>query len=326
MTKDKYEMQSVDLGLSNPGFDSSEVKQTVSSTSVNGVKVAASPQKTLDDDVEGGNGHDRQQWSNQTEFLLSCIAMSVGLGNVWRFPFTAYENGGGAFLIPYLIVLFIVGKPLYYMEMSLGQFSSKGSVKIWEVVPALKGIGYGQLLSTTCVMTYYCSLMGLTIFYFAASFQSQLPWTKCMPEWDNCFDSVQDIAIPTPNASVAEKYITENSSVTAVVPVNMSGLRSSSELYFQKYVLNEADDGIDNGIGLPEWRLLLCLLLAWIFIFLIIVRGVQSSGKAAYFMAIFPYIVLFTLLIRGVTLPGSVEGILFFIRPQWGELLNPKVN
>lgn len=55
---------------------------------------------------------ERPNWSNGLEFLMSCISMSVGLGNVWRFPFTAYENGGGAFLIPYIIVLFIIGKLL----------------------------------------------------------------------------------------------------------------------------------------------------------------------------------------------------------------------
>lgn len=49
-----------------------------------------------------------------------------GLGNVWRFPFTAYENGGGAFLIPYICVLMLVGRPLYFMELALGQFSSAG--------------------------------------------------------------------------------------------------------------------------------------------------------------------------------------------------------
>lgn len=65
--------------------------------------------------------------------------MSVGLGNIWRFPFTAYENGGGAFLIPYVIVLFIIGKPMYYLEMILGQFSSSGSVKVWELNPLLRG-------------------------------------------------------------------------------------------------------------------------------------------------------------------------------------------
>lgn len=71
---------------------------------------------------------------------MSCIAMSVGLGNIWRFPFTAYENGGGAFLIPYIIILLIVGRPLYYMEMGLGQFSSRGNVKMFNSLsPALKG-------------------------------------------------------------------------------------------------------------------------------------------------------------------------------------------
>ena len=81
----------------------------------------------------------RDQWSHSIEFLFSCISMSVGLGNVWRFPFTAYENGGGAFLIPYLLTLIFVGKPLYYMELAMGQFSSYGCVRVWEVVPAFRG-------------------------------------------------------------------------------------------------------------------------------------------------------------------------------------------
>ena len=83
---------------------------------------------------------ERQQWSNPIEFLLSCIAMSVGLGNVWRFPFTAYENGGGAFLIPYLLVLILIGRPLYFLELSMGQFSNKSSVKVWDMVPFFRGI------------------------------------------------------------------------------------------------------------------------------------------------------------------------------------------
>ena len=59
---------------------------------------------------------------------------------MWRFPYTAYKNGGGAFLIPYIIVLLFLGKPLYFLEMAMGQFSSYGSVKVWEIVPILKGI------------------------------------------------------------------------------------------------------------------------------------------------------------------------------------------
>lgn len=70
---------------------------------------------------------------------MACIATSVGLGNVWRFPFTAYENGGGAFLIPYIIVLILVGKPFYLLEALMGQFTSESCGKSWYMAPAMKG-------------------------------------------------------------------------------------------------------------------------------------------------------------------------------------------
>ncbi|KAK8739563.1 hypothetical protein OTU49_003401 [Cherax quadricarinatus] len=245
---------------------------------------------------------EREQWSHPIEFLLSCIAMSVGLGNVWRFPMTAYENGGGAFLIPYLIVLTFIGRPLYFMELALGQFSSYGSVKVWKVVPAVKGVGYGQMIATWSVVTYYCSIMGLTVFYFVMSFNKVLPWSVCdYSSWadDNCVDA-------------SSNFTFNNKS------------RSSSEQYFYNYVLKMADN-IDDGIGVPDWRLSLCLLFSWAVLFFTLAKGVQSSGKVAYFTALFPYVVLFTLLGRGVTLPGAEDGILYFIIPQWEKLLDPNL-
>lgn len=98
---------------------------------------SAEPPSPLPDAEQGGVK--REGWNNDIEFLMSCIALSVGLGNVWRFPFIALENGGGAFLIPYLIVLILVGKPVYYLEMLLGQFSSRGSVKVYDFVPIMRG-------------------------------------------------------------------------------------------------------------------------------------------------------------------------------------------
>jgi len=89
-------------------------------------------------------------------------------------------------------------------------------------------------------------------------------------------------------------------------------------------VLNKAEN-IDNGIGTPDWRLSLCLLLCWIIIFVVLVKGVASSGKVAYFTALFPYVVLITLLIRGCTLPGAGEGILFFITPDFNAILSADV-
>lgn len=100
------------------------------------------------------------------------------------------SNGGGAFVFPYIVVLLLVGKPLYYMELLLGQFSSKGCIKVYDFAPAMRGIGVGQVISTCFVTTYYASLMALTIRYFIASFNDPLPWSQCKAEWNvSCIDS-----------------------------------------------------------------------------------------------------------------------------------------
>lgn len=85
-------------------------------------------------------------------------------------------------------------------------------------------------------------------------------------------------------------------------------------------------EGFKNGLGYPDWQLTLCLLTSWVLIFVVQAWGVKSSGKAAYFTALFPYIVLFTILIRGATLPGALKGVLFFITPRWEKLLDPGVS
>ncbi|XP_014476330.1 PREDICTED: sodium-dependent nutrient amino acid transporter 1-like isoform X2 [Dinoponera quadriceps] len=230
---------------------------------------------------------------------MSCVAFSVGLGNVWRFPYTAYQNGGGAFIIPYIVVLIIIGKPFYYMEMILGQFTSRSCVQIWSVSPAFQGIGYGVTVSVFSVITYYCALMALTLFYMVASFQSVLPWAYCWHEWEGCFDSSTGSG------------------------ASGNGSISSAEFYFRNFVLNER--GIEDGLGLPSWKLVLALLVSWVFVYVVICKGVKSTGKAAYFLALFPYVVMISLLIRAVTLEGAGEGIKFLFEPQWHKILDPEV-
>ncbi|XP_076757146.1 sodium-dependent nutrient amino acid transporter 1 isoform X1 [Xylocopa sonorina] len=258
-----------------------------------------------------GNDSSKEAWGGKLEFLMACIATSVGLGNVWRFPFTAYENGGGAFLIPYIIVLIFVGKPFYYFEALLGQFTNKSCAKTWAMVPAMKGLGYGQAFAALCVVSYYCSLMSLTLYYLVGSFQSELPWSFCREEWqDQCVDA-------------ASKDNDTNKITGSDVNYNVT-LRSSAELYFRKIVLNEYDS-IEDGIGLPSWQLTICLFLSWATNFAVLYRGIQSTGKAVYFLALFPYVIMFALLIRAVTLEGAIDGILFLITPDWEKLWQPNV-
>ncbi|XP_064101321.1 sodium-dependent nutrient amino acid transporter 1-like isoform X1 [Macrobrachium nipponense] len=269
---------------------------------ISGAKVLGQPSPV--GEVQEDAYPKRAQWTNQREFLLSCIAMSVGVGNIWRFPFIAYDNGGGAFLIPYILVLMFIGKPLYYMEFVLGQFASCGPVKIWEICPAFRGVGYGQAIAAWTVLTFYVSLMGLCAYYFFASFSSVLPWATCGP-WASagCFDT----------------------NMTGNLTSNSSTRVSAAEEYFKKVVLKVDPQGFDNGLGSPDMHLALCLLLSWIFVFLSQVKGVKSTGKAAYFTAIFPYVVLLIMLIRGLTLPGAFKGVLYFITPRWKKLLDPGV-
>ncbi|ALC40460.1 CG1698 [Drosophila busckii] len=267
-------------------------------------KVALEPLDVESADAAQGKRSDG--WNNDMEFLMSCIALSVGLGNVWRFPFIALENGGGAFLIPYLIVLILVGKPVYYMEMLLGQFSSRGSVKIYDMVPIMRGIGYGQVLATGIVTTYYATLMALTLRYLVESFYPTLPWSYCREAWgDSCLDS----APQTQFQSLA----------------NGSAVRTTSaEFYFTHVILREKAS-IDDGIGYPSWSLAVALAVAWITIASIMFKGVKSSGKASYFLALFPYVVMLILLVRALTLPGALDGVLYFLKPQWHKLLEPQV-
>ena len=99
------------------------------------------------------------------------------------------------------------------MEMALGQFTSRSSVHIWQSVPLLKGIGIGQMLGTISVVTYYVSLIALSLVYLVSSFASELPWANCRDTWEEqCVDS-----------SDKQPVIINNGS-------NFS--MSSSELYF----------------------------------------------------------------------------------------------
>ncbi|XP_030370820.1 sodium-dependent nutrient amino acid transporter 1 isoform X1 [Scaptodrosophila lebanonensis] len=241
-----------------------------------------------------------EKWGSGLEFLFSCISLSVGLGNIWRFPYIAFQNGGGTFVIPYFIALLVIGRPVYYLEIVVGQFSGRGVLRAFDMAPVLKGVAAGQVLATTASITYYSSIMALTLRFLFASFSAVLPWSYCHDNWGaDCYES---------NAS----------------NVSNSSLMSPAQLYFEREILHELPN-IDSGLGMPNWQLVACLAFSWLVIGGVLVRGIKSSGKAAYFLGIFPYVVLVVLLLRAVTLPGAINGIIYFFKPQWRELLNPLV-
>ncbi|VDO60927.1 unnamed protein product [Haemonchus placei] len=88
----------------------------------------------------------RGAWGSQLQFILTCISFSVGLGNLWRFPSTAYENGGVVFVIPYVICSALVGLPCLYLEFLIGQLTQSGPSKAFRYfMPALQGEKHSEL-------------------------------------------------------------------------------------------------------------------------------------------------------------------------------------
>ncbi|XP_047273543.1 sodium-dependent proline transporter isoform X4 [Homo sapiens] len=288
----------------------------------------------------------RGNWTGKLDFLLSCIGYCVGLGNVWRFPYRAYTNGGGAFLVPYFLMLAICGIPLFFLELSLGQFSSLGPLAVWKISPLFKGAGAAMLLIVGLVAIYYNMIIAYVLFYLFASLTSDLPWEHCGNWWNTelCLEhrvsKDGNGALPlnlTCTVSPSEEYWSQTH--TEAEEEGRRG-RVVSNSYPQVIFLPQppkAEEGVSRyvlhiqgsqGIGSPgeiRWNLCLCLLLAWVIVFLCILKGVKSSGKVVYFTATFPYLILLMLLVRGVTLPGAWKGIQFYLTPQFHHLLSSKV-
>ncbi|KAL3061186.1 hypothetical protein OYC64_009397 [Pagothenia borchgrevinki] len=247
---------------------------------------------------------ERGQWSNKIEFVLSVAGEIIGLGNVWRFPYLCYKNGGGAFFIPYLIFLFACGIPVFFLETSLGQFTSEGGVTCWrKICPLFEGVGYATQVIVGLLNIYYIVVLAWALFYLSNSFTWDLPWASCNNTWntDSC------MAFQRGNSSINHH---ENTTSPVIEFWERRVLRISSGIH---------DIGSLNG------DLVICLAVAWVICYFCIWKGVKSTGKVVYFTATFPYAMLVVLLIRGVTLPGASIGISYYLYPDLGRLSDPQV-
>ncbi|XP_078068165.1 sodium- and chloride-dependent neutral and basic amino acid transporter B(0+)-like [Mustelus asterias] len=269
-----------------------------------------------DENVERGN------WSSKTEYLLSMIGYAVGLGNVCRFPYLAYRNGGGAFLIPYTLMLAFTGIPMFFLESSFGQFANLGPVAVWKAVPMLQGVGINMVLVSGFATICYNCIIAYSLYYLFASFQSPLPWADCFSWWgadETCSRTPKD---PLCNLTLGDGYF-EIVNTTWLHGNNETcpngseiylPHQSPSEQYWDKVVLRRSSSMGETGEIV--WYLALCLLLVRLIIGAALLKGIKSSGKVAYFTATFPFVVLTTLLIRGLTLEGAYKGIEFYIGSQ----------
>jgi len=305
-------------------------------------------------------GEERESWSNHCEFFLSSLGLAVGLGNVWRFPYVAFQNGGGSFLVPYLLMLLLVGLPAFFLELSGGQYSRVGANKIWgRMVPALKGLGYGMLLVRFLVNIYYVVILAWCLIYLWAGFTSKLPWGECgnkdkntigcysVDIANNCKDNWNRTDLTYYNGLCMNyttfctnfelEYNTQNNTESCINTTSQQSTNfedlyirySPAEDYYYRVALGLIKDYDGNkhtweDYGSLKWELVLCLFLSWLLVGLSLIGGIQKFGKVAYVITLSPYFVLTALLAYSAQRPGAAEGIEEFFKPDWNKLIeNP---
>ena len=101
------------------------------------------------------NKNEQQKWDSSLAFLMAMIGAAVGLGNIWRFSYVLYSNGGGAFFIPYFTAILIMGIPFLILEYGIGFSFKKSFARILEhIKPKLEIIGWILALRVFMVCCY----------------------------------------------------------------------------------------------------------------------------------------------------------------------------
>ncbi|MDX8044735.1 sodium-dependent transporter [Gracilibacillus sp. S3-1-1] len=216
----------------------------------------------------------RSQWGTRLGFLLAAVGSAIGLGNIWRFPATAFENGGGAFFIPYLFALLTAGIPLLIMEYTIGhKYRSSSPRSFSKISKGMEWIGWWQVLISFVISTYYPIIIAWAMMY--AYFSLGTKWGD------------------DPTA------------------------------FFTGDFLNLADPGTFGSI-VPN--VMIPLLVVWVLVLFILGRGVKKGIEIANRIFIPTlFIVFLIIVIRAVTLPGAMEGLDAFFKPDWNKIADGSV-
>jgi len=216
----------------------------------------------------------REQWDNRTAFVLAAIGSAIGLGNIWRFPYICYQNGGGAFLVAMLVALFTAGIPLLILEFSLGhKFQGSAPHAFFKVNKRLTWFGWMAALIGFGIVSYYAIIMSWAFNFTIASFTEA---------WG-----------------------------------------SDPAGFFNDTLLGVTEGPLTLGSFKP--MIFVGLVVCWIWIVLSTWKGAKTVSKVVYFTVIVPWLLLVMFIIRSVTLPGAVEGLNYYLTPDFAKLADPSV-
>lgn len=222
------------------------------------------------------NDNGKERWNSRTSFILAAVGSAIGLGNFWRFPYLSFKWGGGAFFVPYLIALVFVGIPMMQLELGIGQVFQKSATQ-----------AFGELNPR---------LRGLGLTSGAMSFLL-LSYYTMLIAWGIVY--------------LIQSFFSD-------IPFSINGLTGNAVLekpanHFYSVVKPASDPAVTQIISSGVFAAFLGL---WVSIIGFMWKGQKVISKALYFTVLMPVVMLMILMIIGLTLEGSGEGIKQYIG-QW---------
>ena len=234
----------------------------------------------------------RENWGSRTGFVLAAIGSAVGLGNLWGFPYKVYDHGGGAFLIPYVFAMLVIGVPLLILEFSLGHMTQRAAPEAYRGINRrTEAVGWWGILLGFIIVTYYPVV---------------LAW--CGSFLVKCVDG-----------------IVSNGGEVAWKNTGLEGVKANFDTYLHSW----SKDAVAAGkvkpwdFGTLVAPIVVSLAVIWALMYLCICRGVRLVSKVVLLTVPLPWIMLCILTVRGLTLPGAARGLNFYLDPQWEQLAKP---
>ena len=231
----------------------------------------------------------RESWGTRSGFVLAAIGSAVGLGNLWGFPYKLYSYGGGAFLIPYIVALLVVGIPVMILEFSIGHYTQRAApdafkrghkrfelVGWWGIILAFVIVTYYPVILAYCFSFLWYSIVGI----FKGG---ELPWAG----------------------------------------VGIEGVENAKQFFNQTYLGKIDIEEARFYLGPIRWNIVLPLLITWLAMYFCIFKGVRLVGKIVWLTVPLPWLMLFILTVRGLTLQGCIQGLAYYLDPVWSELYKP---
>ncbi|MHC4457940.1 MAG: sodium-dependent transporter [Planctomycetota bacterium] len=224
----------------------------------------------------------RESWGTRGGFILAAVGSAVGLGNLWRFPYELYDHGGGAFLIPYIIAVFVIGVPMLILEFSLGHFTQRAAPDAFaHGHKRFEFVGWWSTLLGFVIISFYAVILAYCFSFLWFSVEGilaggELPWAG----------------------------------------KGLEGVKKAESFFFDTYLGHTPG----TTLGSIRWNIFWPLVITWLVMYLCIFRGVRLVGKIVWLTVPLPWLMLLILTVRGLTLEGSMQGLAYYLNPTWSEL------